>query len=97
MTKRELAIKIARKLDVDNRVAEKFVETFIDEVIAEVKTGGDVRMNGFGSFSTVIQKERIGIIMNGRSGKSIGKVVIPEHRKPRFKAGDHFKQTVKEA
>jgi len=97
MIKRELAIKIARRTGAENHVVEKFVDAFIDEVIAEVKTGGKVHMRGFGTFETVVRKQKIGRLLNGKSGGSKGAVVIHEHRKPRFKAGDYFNNTVREA
>jgi DNA-binding protein HU-alpha len=91
MTKTQLIAKIADDLDVSKRMAADMVNAFIDSVVQGVKKGGEVRLQGFGTFKKSHRKARTGV--NPRNPSE--KIQIPAMNVPTFKAGSDFKKAVR--
>ena len=90
MTKTELIATIADKLWVSKRMASDMVNTFVETVVDGVKTEGEVRIQGFGTFKISKREAREG--RNPRTGE---KIQIEAMNLPAFKAGSEFKKAVR--
>jgi DNA-binding protein HU-beta len=91
MTKTQLIAHIAQTCGVSKRVAAEMVNSFVNAVVAGVKKGDDVRIQGFGTFKKSARKARVGV--NPR--KPSEKIKIPAMNVPTFKAGSDFKKAVR--
>ncbi len=91
MSKTQLIAAIAAKLGVSKRMANDMVNVFIEQVVTGVKKGGEVRLQGFGTFKKSHRKARTGV--NPRNPKE--KIKIPAMNVPTFKAGTDFKKAVR--
>lgn len=81
MTKAELISHIAKSANITKHKAEKVLEAYKDSVTKTLKKKGKMKLVGFGTFSIVKKKARIG--RNPKSGKSIK---IPAKKVVKFKA-----------
>ena len=70
--------------------SERVVETIIDSIISELKSGNEVSIAGLGIFSTKMSPARQG--RNPRTGESIQ---IPAMRVPKFRAAKALKDAVR--
>ena len=91
MTKTQLIAQIADQLGVSKRMAADMVNAFITTVVTGVKKGGEVRLQGFGTFKKSHRKARMGV--NPRN--PVEKIKIPAMDVPTFKAGSDFKKAVR--
>lgn len=91
MTKTMLIANLADAMGVSKKLASDLVNTFVDTVIAGVKKGGEVRIQGFGTFKASKRKAREGV--NPQNPKQ--KIKIPAMKVVTFKAGSDFKKAVK--
>lgn len=91
MSKTQLIAAIATKLGVSKRMANDMVNVFIEQVVTGVKKGGEVRLQGFGTFKKSHRKARTGV--NPRN--PVEKIKIPAMNVPTFKAGSDFKKAVR--
>ena len=85
MIKRELIAAVAEKENCTLQQASTIVEATIKEIKRQVKGGNEVVIRGFGTFRSVLRKEKIA--RHIRANKSI---VVPEHVTPVFRASKHF-------
>ena len=90
MNKTELIAKVAGKAGLTKADATKAVEGTFEAITGALSKKGDVRIIGFGTFSTSKRKARDG--RNPATGKVIK---IPATVVPRFKAGKGLKDAVK--
>jgi len=93
MNKAELINVIADKVGVSKREAEEMVETLTSTVTSELKSGGDVTLTGFGSFSAKKRAARMGVNPQNPTQK----IQIPAITVPKFKAGKALKDALKDA
>lgn len=91
MTKTMLIANLADAMGVSKKLASDLVNTFVDTVIMGVKKGGEVRIQGFGTFKASKRKAREGV--NPQNPKQ--KIKIPAMKVVTFKAGSDFKKAVK--
>lgn len=91
MTKAELIEKIAGACDVPKTTAEKMVTTFLDTVTSTLKSGGEVTLTGFGTFSAKKRAARVGV----NPKKPGEKIQIPAMTVPKFKAGKSLKDALR--
>jgi len=91
MNKADLAQKVADKVGITKAQAEKALEAFTDIATAEMKSGGEVVLTGFGTFSARARKGREGI--NPRNPSQ--KINIPTVVVAKFKAGKNLKDSLK--
>ncbi|GGC38698.1 integration host factor subunit beta [Novosphingobium marinum] len=66
---------------------ERAVDTFFDEIAAQLASGGRVELRGFGAFSTRERDARKG--RNPRTGETVD---VPAKRVPYFKPGKEMRQ-----
>lgn len=91
MNKLQLTEQLAAKLSITHTEAERFVNTFVQMIYEQLRSGEKVNISGFGQFSVSHRASRIGV--NPR--KPTERITIPELNTPKFKAGEAFKEAVK--
>ena len=91
MNKGELVDYIAEDLEVSKTLADRFVSAFTDAVNTNLRKDG-VKLAGFGSFSAVKRKARVG--RNPQTGEEIK---IPSRWVPVFKAGSLLKESAEKS
>ena len=89
MNKNELVSAVAEKAGLTKADAASAVDAVFETVQAELKTGGDVRLAGFGAF-TVARREA----SKGRNPSTGAEVDIPARNVPKFTAGKGLKDAV---
>jgi DNA-binding protein HU-beta len=92
MNRAELVDAIVGKTNLNRNHCEQFVTSFIDVVESSLVAGEDVKLVGFGTFSTAQRKARIG--RNPQTGQE---VPIPARVLPVFKPGTQLKEVVAKA
>ena len=89
MTKAELVIKVAEKINLTEKETEVIVDSFFECITRALSEGEKVELRGFGSFRVKRRKAR-----NGRNPKSGEMVAVPEKNVPFFKAGQELRNLV---
>lgn len=89
MNKQELVSKIADSAKVTKTDASTMLDSFVKIVTQQLKKGNDVRLTGFGTFTTSKRKATTG--RNPRTGASIK---IAAKTQPKFKAGKSLRDSV---
>lgn len=89
MNKNELISDVAERSGLSKADAGKAVDAVVASVEAALKSGDDVRIVGFGTFSVSNRAATTG--RNPRTGESIA---IPASKQPKFKAGSPLKAAV---
>jgi len=91
MNKAELTNWLAKKTNSAKVDSETWLNAFIEIVSQEMKKG-EVRIAGFGTFTSARRAARNGV--NPQTGKSIR---IPARTVPKFRPGKELKEWVKKA
>ena len=89
MNKAEIVKKVAAGADITQAVAEAAVNAFVDAVIAGVKAGDKVMLQGFGTFELRERAAREGV-----NPQTKAKIAIAAKKVPAFSAGAAFKDAV---
>ncbi|NNC24390.1 HU family DNA-binding protein [Salinisphaera sp. USBA-960] len=89
MNKTDLIDVIASKADLSKADAQRALEGTLNAITESMKSGNDVQLVGFGTFSVRKRAERQG--RNPKTGESIR---IPAGQTPGFKAGKALKDAV---
>lgn len=89
MNKAELIDKVAVAAELNKASATRAVEAVLDSIAGTLKSGDQVTLSGFGTFSVSSRAARTG--RNPRTGESIS---IPASKNPKFKAGKGLKDAV---
>jgi DNA-binding protein HU-beta len=89
MNRNELVAKIAECANATKKEAEMFLDAFIETVTKTLSEKKEVRLIGFGTFSTTVRKERV-----GRNPKTKEEIKIPEMVVPKFKPGENLRKAV---
>ena len=89
MNKNDLISKVADSSGLSKADANNAVDAVIESIIGAMKSGDDVRLVGFGTFSVANRKASEG--RNPRTGEKIN---IPATRQPKFKAGKGLKEAL---
>ena len=92
MNKSELVSAMASASGLTKADASRVLETFMTTVTDALRSGDQVVIPGFGSFSTGNRSARTG--RNPQTGKTIQ---IKASRVAKFKAGKNLKEAVQEA
>lgn len=91
MNKNELALQMAKDTGGTKNEALKVIDALVKVVAEELKKKeGKLTLVGFGTFKTIVKKEKKG--RNPRTGKEI---VIPKKRVVKFLAGKKLKDLIK--
>jgi DNA-binding protein HU-beta len=91
MNKSELIHELATRNSVDNSVADKIINGFVDLVIEKLKAGEEVAITGFGTFLSKARAARQGVNPRNPSVK----IQIAATKVPKFKAGKTLKDELK--
>jgi len=89
VNKNDLVAKVADSSGLSKTDATKAVDSVFDCITDELKSGGDVRLVGFGTFSVASRAASVG--RNPRTGETIQ---IAASKQPKFKAGKGLKDAV---
>ena len=90
MNKHDLTLRLAKKLDISQRLANDAIDLMIAEITTAVKKGQRVTLVGFGTFYRAKRAARM-----GRNPQTGMRMRIDARKVPRFRAGDAFKNAVK--
>ncbi len=89
MNKNELVTSVAEASGLSKADAGRAVDGVIGSITGALKSGGDVRIVGFGTFSVANRKATTG--RNPRTGEPIQ---IKASKMPKFKPGSPLKEAV---
>tara|TARA_B100001996_G_C18187521_1_gene410790 strand:- start:189 stop:464 length:276 start_codon:yes stop_codon:yes gene_type:complete len=89
MNKNELVASVAEASGLSKADAGRAVDGVIGSITGALKSGGDVRIVGFGTFSVANRKATTG--RNPRTGEPIQ---IKASKMPKFKPGSPLKEAV---
>ena len=91
MNTADLIHHIAKKAKITKGLSKQVVVLITEKLIAEVRKGNSVKLNGFGVFYKAERKAR-----KGRNPQNGEPVLIPAAKVPKFKPGKRFKEAVRE-
>ena len=89
MNKSELVAKIAEGADITKAAAGRALDSLIESVTAELASGGDVALVGFGTYKVNDRAAR-----TGRNPQTGAEIQISAAKVPAFKAGKALKEAV---
>ena len=89
MNKNDLVATVAETAGLSKGDATKAVDAVFDSITASLKTGDEVRLVGFGTFTVSTRAASEG--RNPRTGE---KITIAASKQPKFKAGKGLKDAV---
>lgn len=89
MNKTDLINAVSAETNMSKTDAEKAIKATIESIAGELANGGSITLVGFGTFSVMERKARVG--KNPRTGESIK---IPAKKVPKFKAGKSLAEMV---
>ena len=89
MNKNELIAAVASDADLSKADATKAVDAVFDAITSTLKSGAEVRIVGFGTFSVTERAASTG--RNPRTGETIE---IAASKQPKFKAGKGLKDSI---
>ncbi len=89
MNKGELIAKIAEGADITKASAGRALDSLIETVTAELASGGDVALVGFGTYKVNDRAAR-----TGRNPQTGAEIQISAAKVPTFKAGKALKDAV---
>ena len=89
MNKNDLVAAVADSAGLSKTDAASAVDAVFDSITGTLKSGGDVRLVGFGTFSVSDRAATTG--RNPRTGETIQ---IAASKQPKFKAGKGLKDAV---
>ena len=89
MNKNDLIAKVAGEANMSKSDAGDAIEATLHSITEALKSGDEVRLVGFGTFSVTHRAASEG--RNPRTGE---KIQIPPSKNPKFKAGKPLKDAV---
>lgn len=89
ITKRELAERIAEEHNLGQVQTLAIVQSFLDQIVAELAKGNRLEFRDFGVLETVTRKARTAL-----NPKTLEKVPVRSRRVVKFKVGRLLKQKV---
>ena len=91
MNKAELIEEVATKSGTTKALVENILNASVDVIRNSVQNGKDVKLVGFGTFTKIKRKARMG--HNPKTGTSIQ---IPSVWTPKFRPGTDFKELLRQ-
>ena len=82
VTKKELISRIAERTQAKRILVKNIVQTFLDEIIAELKENNRLEFRDFGVFETRTRGARV-----AQNPKTLQRVDVPAKRTVKFKMG----------
>lgn len=92
MTRADLTDLVHQQLGISRNESAMFVEQVLEEVIAALERGEDVKLSSFGTFSVRAKKMRM-----GRNPKTGAEVPITPRRVITFRASHVLKEEINSA
>ena len=92
MNRNELVTKVAKKLNLPKNQVDSVLTTTLDAIKGTIKTGDDVSLIGFGTFTKMKRAARTGV--NPSTGE---KIQIKACVVPKFRPGKAFKELLNPA
>jgi len=89
VNKNDLVAAVANGTGLSKADAVKAVDAMFDAIVAALKTGDEVRLVGFGTF-TVTERAA----SKGRNPRTGEEIAIPASRIPKFKPGKQMKDAI---
>lgn len=89
MNKNELIAEIAKSTDLTKAKSAEVLDVLIDVITKSLSKGKEVRLVGFGTFTTVKRKAT-----EGRNPRTGAVIKIAASKQPKFKPGKALKDTV---
>ncbi len=89
MNKKELVNAVAESQGITGAQAEKIIQSFMDSISKTLKKDGNVKLVGFGTFSTVKRLTR-----TGRNPLTGAEIKIPAKKIVKFKAGSKLSGSI---
>ena len=89
MNKNDLVSKVSDETGLSKSDSAKAVDSVIDTITSELKSGGDVRLVGFGTFLVTKRKAT-----TGRNPQTGAEIKIPAANVPKFRAGKSLKESL---
>ncbi len=89
MNKNELISAMSNSTSLNQTQSAEALQSFIDTVVSQLRSGSEVKVIGFGTFKISKRKATTG--RNPRTGEHID---IPASNQPKFSAGKALKQGV---
>jgi DNA-binding protein HU-beta len=89
VNKNDLVAVVAENSELSKADSTKAVDAVFDAITTTLKSGDEVRLVGFGTFS-VAQRAA----SEGRNPRTGEKIKIPASKQPKFKAGKGLKDAV---
>jgi DNA-binding protein HU-beta len=89
MNKADLIEQMAKETKMPKTACKDALESMVNTIEKSLRKGKAVVLTGFGTFSVIKRKSRVGI--NPATGK---KMTIPAKKVPKFKAGKKLKDVV---
>ncbi len=87
VTKKELIDRIAENTQAKRVVVKRIVQSFLDEVVAELARDNRLEFRDFGVFETMTRAARV-----AQNPKTLERVPVPAKRTVKFKMGRLMKQ-----
>ena len=88
MTKSQLVEHVAKSTGVTKMDTRMMVDAVFDAITEELKTGGDVKLSGFGAFRTTVIDEHDGLLPSGETIK------MGKNKRIRFKPSKEMRDKV---
>ena len=89
MNKNDLVSKVSDDTGLSKSDSAKAVDSVIETITSELKSGGDVRLVGFGTFLVTKRKAT-----TGRNPQTGAEIQIPAANVPKFRAGKSLKESL---
>lgn len=89
MNKNDLVAAVATSTGLSKSDSANAVDSMLDSIAGALKSGKEVRLVGFGTFSVAHRRASEG--RNPRTGE---RIQIPASKQPKFKAGKALKDAV---
>ena len=89
MNKNDLVSKVSEDTGLSKSDSAKAVDSVIETITSELKSGGDVRLVGFGTFLVTKRKAT-----TGRNPQTGAEIKIPAANVPKFRAGKGLKESL---
>ncbi len=89
MNKNDLVNKVSDHTGLSKTDSAKAVDAVFDTITSELKSGGDIRLVGFGTF--LVSKRKA---TTGRNPQTGAQIQIPAANVPKFRAGKSLKESL---
>jgi DNA-binding protein HU-beta len=89
MNRGELIAEMSNITGLSKKDSNASLDAFIECVSKSLKSGSDIRLVGFGTFSILNRAA-----MEGRNPRTGDKIKIPASKRPKFKAGKQLVDAV---